>query len=114
MPARNVRPGAASTRAARRAGNLSFRPREAGEGDHPKGGGGGKYEYAEQAAPPPPCCAWSPSPVPLRSTGEEKKITGGMAISIWPSLAPRICSKVRWHSPFLAARFPVVSRRQSR
>ena len=29
--------------------------------------------------------------------------SGGSTMSIWPSLADRISSKVRWHSPFFAS-----------
>ena len=41
--------------------------------------------------------------------------SGGSAMSICPSLAARISSKVRWHSPFFAfLRLPCVSNRHSR
>ena len=50
--------------------------------------------------------------------GESRQTSssGGMTMSIWPSLAARMSSKVRWHSPFrlLTLRLPSVSRRQSR
>jgi pyruvate dehydrogenase E2 component (dihydrolipoamide acetyltransferase) len=50
-------------------------PREAGEGDHlakqDGGGGAGVRESSGALAPPPPRSARSPSPVPLRSTGED-------------------------------------------
>jgi urease accessory protein len=43
-------------------------PRKAGEGDRAKRGGRG---IGDKGQPPPPCSAWSPSPVALRSTGED-------------------------------------------
>jgi pyruvate dehydrogenase E2 component (dihydrolipoamide acetyltransferase) len=51
-------------------------PREAGEGDHAQHGGGGASdrENSVRLTPPPPRYARSPSPVPLRSTGEEIKL----------------------------------------
>ena len=42
-----------------------------------------------------------------RFAGRANTVGGGNAMNIWPSLAPRISSKVRWHSPFLALRLPV-------
>ncbi len=51
-------------------------PRKAGEGDHPKGGGGGVRD--EKNLPPPPCSARSPSPVSLRSTGEDALHTAAL------------------------------------
>jgi squalene-hopene/tetraprenyl-beta-curcumene cyclase len=50
--------------------------REAGEGDHAQhgGGGAGVEENLQRPAPPPPRFARSPSPVPLRSTGEDEAI----------------------------------------
>ena len=71
----------------------TIRPREAGEGDHAQHGGGGvgAQEKAHRPTPPPPRfatadaprrhfeaqrpeAAYAPSPVPLRSTGEEIKL----------------------------------------
>ncbi len=50
-------------------------PREAGEGGHlakqDGGGGAGDRENSGAPAPPPPPFGRSPSPVPLRSTGED-------------------------------------------
>ena len=55
---------------------LNIRPREAGEGDHAEHGGGGAgiEENPRSRTPPPPPFGRSPSPVPLRSTGEDEAV----------------------------------------
>ncbi len=57
-------------------------PREAGEGDHAEHGGGGAGADAnpQRRTPPPPSrfAGRSPSPVPLRSTGEDEAIASGV------------------------------------
>ncbi len=64
--------------------------REAGEGDHlakqDGGGGAGARENSGSLAPLPPRFARSPSPVPLRSTGEENKRLR-VAVAILPHIA---------------------------
>ncbi len=67
----------------------AFLPRKAGEGDHlaqqDGGRGSGAREKSDALAPPPPRFARSPSPVSLRSTGEEKKLR--IAVPILPHIA---------------------------
>ena len=52
--------------------------------------------------------------MPLVLAPSENSSSGGNAMSIWPSLAARISSKVRWHSPFFALRLPLVRSWQRR
>src|SRR5579872_4903248 len=54
-------------------------PRESGGGGPRVSaveGAAGGWDYPDRAPPPPPCFAWSPSPVSLRCTGEEKSASG--------------------------------------
>ncbi len=68
----------------------TIRPREAGEGDRPKGGGGGvgEEDSPHSSTPPPPWSARSPTPVPLRSTGADDVLDSAALYRLMAWLSP--------------------------
>jgi len=72
------------------ASSRTILPRAAGEGDRPQGGGGGLGDEGlpQRSAPPPPCFAWSPSPAPLRSAGEDSSLDTAALYRLMAWLSP--------------------------
>jgi len=91
----------------------NVRPREGGGGSRPAqqdgGGGAGGDDDPRRRAPPPLSFGRSPSPVPLRSTGEDDKAAIARAVAyMWASQLPEGSWYGRWGMNYIYGTWSVL------